>query len=365
MKNAVGVKFLFVVVGIILLLGGCGKTGAQITAGGSQADWKQVYLEELLEAQAYAANTGWENYDPESRYPIELYGAQLIDLNFDGVPELFLFGPGAGASQDMRIIAINANGAEMIFHGWGSMGDASLYRYLYRVQDGVQENYFGFQSANGDLEHYGGEWYLTSPATKMDTGFAGSAKHAGFLERHEFDDDGNHLGSHYTINGRVLEQDDYRKSLGNIFDGYGRLPFLPVGIVWDSGWHGDSYSITLLTEYEIMSFLDAFTPDNGYFGPAYGIADFTAEDLIDYLLANVEDAYERVYVMRVPMTPLVTGDTVDLGDIGVCRLVFLGTDHEDHFVREIQYAISPNGDIYKYDPMGDAWLLMYVFGAVG
>jgi hypothetical protein len=77
------------------------------------------------------------------------------------------------------------------------------------------------------------------------------------------------------------------------------------------------------------------------------------EKLIFYLLSEVPEAYERVMVMRAPLTPLVTGETTELD--GVCRDIWLGTDLDGKFTREILYTVSASGEIYEYDPLEDAW----------
>ena len=40
-----------------------------------------------------------------------------------------------------------------------------------------------------------------------------------------------------------------------------------------------------------------------------------------------------------------------------CPVFVLGTDHEDHFTKEIYYAVGDNL-VYYYDSSGDAWLLL-------
>ena len=79
------------------------------------------------------------------------------------------------------------------------------------------------------------------------------------------------------------------------------------------------------------------------------------DELADYLLSNVPFAYELVYEQH--MSALVTGETVDLTDMGagVCRIVILGTNHPGHFVNEQFFAISDTGDIYVYSVADDIW----------
>ena len=294
-------------------------------------------------------------------FPVFTFFFLAAPEHIEGVIFFFYFvaqkKPGAGASQDMRILTITANGAEMIFHGWGNLDDITLYR-----KSGSDSQSFSFVSANGDEGHYGGAWYITTADTKMDKSFSEAARYAVFSESYGYDNSGNYRRTEQVFNGQAVTSNEYMILMNTVMDGYIEIPYMPKGIIWDSGWTGDTYNITLLTETDIMSFLDAFEPENGYFDPAYVIQDFTSEDLVDYLLANVEKAYELVY--NHGMATLVTGEFVDLNGF-VCRMVYLGTSHDEHFVKEIHYAISPNGDIYEYDPVGDGWLLMYVPGAVG
>ena len=82
---------------------------------------------------------------------------------------------------------------------------------------------------------------------------------------------------------------------------------------------------------------------------------YEGDELVDYLLYNVPFAYELVHERG--MSALVTGETVDLSDMGagVCSLVILGTDHPDHFVNEQLFAVSDVGNIYVYSAAEDIW----------
>ena len=82
------------------------------------------------------------------------------------------------------------------------------------------------------------------------------------------------------------------------------------------------------------------------------ILKMSDNELMDYLLSEVPDANKRV--KELGMALLVTGETLEvLGE--QCRYVCLGTNHEEHFVREIHYYISGSGKIYEYDPIGDGY----------
>ena len=41
-----------------------------------------------------------------------------------------------------------------------------------------------------------------------------------------------------------------------------------------------------------------------------------------------------------------------------CVVIALGTDHEEYFVRELFYAVSPSGGVYTYNPFTDSWDLL-------
>ena len=57
-------------------------------------------------------------------------------------------------------------------------------------------------------------------------------------------------------------------------------------------------------------------------------------ELVSYLLSEVPEAYERI--IQGGMDALITGETTELE--GVCRDVWLGTDLNGKFTREILYT---------------------------
>jgi hypothetical protein len=65
------------------------------------------------------------------------------------------------------------------------------------------------------------------------------------------------------------------------------------------------------------------------------------------------------------MSVLVTGETEEISDFPVCMIVMVGTSHEEHFVREIYYAVTPEGGVFRLEPIMGEWELVFVFGAVG
>ena len=351
---------------LLFLWAACGKGGPAFKT----QDWKEIYLKELTAAQEYCAAADWEHFTLDSKYPILLYAAELIDLNFDGTPELCLFGPGAGGSEEMRILAIANDGSvRMIFNDWGNVGQFTLYRKL-----GTESYAFGFQSANGDMENWKGAYYLSGEGARMDGTFPEAARFAEFSERIDMGMNADmseivHLRGNYTFNGREVSEYDYGLLKENMLAGYEEVPYRSTAIFWGSEGYGDSFSIRLLDERDLASFLDAYDDEDGMGGYGYNeggwehsAEDYYRDELIRHVLGNVESAAELVN--EHGMSVLITGETIEL-DGRLCHVIVLGTDHAEHFVQEIFYAIYNLEDIYRYDPVEDVWHLIYVFGAVG
>ena len=239
---------------------GSGAYAAELTAAW---DWKDIYLGELLAAQEYSATADFENHDPESMYPLFLNAAYLIDLNFDGIPELLLFGPPThDGYQEMHIFTINGDSVRLIFRGWGDMDSFKLYR-----KAGSNIHAFAFESGRWDMTSWIGAYYLTTADTKMDRDFSLDAIFARFSERRDFDGEGDELDTTYTFNSKEVSQNDYNRLMYNMFAGYEELPYLPKGMIWNSEGYGDTFSIALLSPAEIMPFLDSFDEEDGMGDP--------------------------------------------------------------------------------------------------
>ena len=66
------------------------------------------------------------------------------------------------------------------------------------------------------------------------------------------------------------------------------------------------------------------------------------------------EVYEVQEYLNQGMTMLFDGET-EVIDGETCVVIALGTDHEEYFVREFYYAVSPSGSIYAYDIFTDSW----------
>ena len=75
------------------------------------------------------------------------------------------------------------------------------------------------------------------------------------------------------------------------------------------------------------------------------------EELIDYLLSELPRAHEMV--TEYGMTVLVSGEESEYKS--KCRDIWLGTDLDGKFTREILYSICDTGEIFEYNAVLNLW----------
>lgn len=88
--------------------------------------------------------------------------------------------------------------------------------------------------------------------------------------------------------------------------------------------------------------------------PIYENDDMLTEEEASEILSGV---YEVQQYLQQGMVMFFEGSTEVIYD-QLCVVIALGTDHEEYFVRELFYAVSPNGTVYKYDPFTDYWYMV-------
>ena len=66
------------------------------------------------------------------------------------------------------------------------------------------------------------------------------------------------------------------------------------------------------------------------------------------------EVYEVQEYLNMGMKMFFDGTRETINDES-CVVIALGTDHEEYFVREFYYAVSPSGSIYAYDIFTDSW----------
>jgi hypothetical protein len=215
----------------------------------AEADWKQAYLNTLQEAQAYAGNAENVNHDYYGDYPRYISGFELADLNFDGSPELLLFGDGASASEMMRIFTVTDAGAVKVYQDWVDMSDVILYR---NINDGSLAYIFvgGNGMVDGEYGYYEGKAYKTDSHTRMDGGFEDSAKIADFSNKYKTSGEEAPV---YTFNGRDVSEEKYNRIMEDLLAGYEEIAYTPAALRWDYS------SPPMVGEYS--AFLDSYTPE--------------------------------------------------------------------------------------------------------
>ena len=84
------------------------------------------------------------------------------------------------------------------------------------------------------------------------------------------------------------------------------------------------------------------------------IWQLSEEMVFEYLMSAVPEVSEMVMLHGMALM-LENGEDTFIDDMQ-CRTVWLGTNHEEHFVREILYAIDDYGKVYEYDVLNDKWV---------
>jgi tetratricopeptide (TPR) repeat protein len=218
-------------------------------------DWKSIYLNTMLEALHYAENITWENHDLENIYPANLYSFKLCDLNFDGVPELFILGDGAGAADGMKILVLTEQGTEKIFQGW------SPFIELRRNKNDNSPAY-GFASGNGEMSSGHSEYYITNDKTILDSTFTERAKiaDASFSEEYDYDSyswEETLISAEYIFNGQNVSGEEYETLSRNVFSEYETVPYTSATLECIAS----EYQSASVTEADFIAFLDSYVPE--------------------------------------------------------------------------------------------------------
>jgi len=224
-------------------------TSKPYTPDTDPVEWKELYLAEMQAALAYDASMeadgySGEDHDPDGRYPLQLSGFMLADLNFDGVPELMILGDTASAADMMRIFTISENKVEMFFTDW---------HYSLHLGRKTSDGSLAYKliCANGENESLGGSIYLTDSSTPMDSSFAQSAKKADFLTPY-FDDDPSYVPV-WIFDGESVSESEYDELMAGLFFGYTFGESGPLSVfVWDL-----DTSVSGL-----RAFLDSYVPES-------------------------------------------------------------------------------------------------------
>ena len=130
-----------------------------------------------------------------------------------------------------------------------------------------------------------------------------------------------------------------------------------------------TYAYELYGEGLILTYIDGdplyFDPYSGDDPPPEYLFIWDGPESEEFDLWKMSDSELSLY-MRVStndaadyfdlgMKALVSGDLTELPNGEVGRDVWLGTDHDENFVKEVLFAVSISGATFKYDPVTDDW----------
>jgi len=192
-----------------------------------QMDWRRLY-------HRYIESQHW--YDDFI----------LADLNFDGLPEMLIVGPGC-ATASLAILTITRSGIEVIYHG----GFGGLYLYR-RIDDGSLT--YVLRNCNS----YYGITFMTNKTTQIDRNFRTSARAATWSWTMYWNDELETMEYFYTINGEAVSRQEYERLIDDLTIGYEKVPYTINH--WSSwAWYTSDRS-TLELEAEILEFLNSFKP---------------------------------------------------------------------------------------------------------
>ena len=129
-------------------------------------------------------------------------------------------------------------------------------------------------------------------------------------------------------------------------------------------FQGDVYYVRTDEEGKIIEiedaqhkeYLDIINEPDFYFEE--GSEDYIDPEFADLIFGFLTNVAEVEEYLDSGMSILFTGETITI-DGEECYLVFLGTNLEEAFVREIHYAVNTStGQVYHYDVLNDTWEYM-------
>ena len=233
---------------------------------GAGAEWKALYLKELLAAQEFA-NLDLPEDHADGAYPRYLSGFSLADLDFDGTPELIIAGETVAASFYKTIYKVMNGEARVIFHdlvndgpalyrdnrdnsnnGDNSDGpalhrDGSLFYSITVIAPSADDHY---------LSKYSFTVYKVSAKTDLTKAFDKAAEKLA-----EYSIDYGSDITAYAFNGRDVGEEEFSLLFDGLYGGSTELQDYPLSISsvfedrdWDTAGG--------FTESELMQFLNAY-----------------------------------------------------------------------------------------------------------
>ncbi|MDR2571063.1 MAG: zinc-ribbon domain-containing protein [Oscillospiraceae bacterium] len=248
--------------------------------------WMQLYFDKMQAAIAYA-NDGFygdsdseEDYNPGCpailsnnldgfgfpsdadtselfcHYPLHLDSFMLVDLNFDGIPELLIYGDGAGDFPIVRVFTINENEVEMIYIGQitdaGYAFDDEVFDNNLSLYQKASDGSFAFILADGG-HMYSEFWFdilLVNSETRMDCNFINAsqiAKVSGVAD--------DYYEWSLFFDDIEMNTTEYDANIRSLFAEYDVIPYTPHILWWT--YREDSHSSII--DNALWEFLHEFT----------------------------------------------------------------------------------------------------------
>ncbi len=264
-------KFLAVFISFIFIIGvvGCAPDSVQkespspssapVSPAASDADWKTLYTEFILAADAYL----------ESYYPDALYYINVTDLTLDGVPELIVSDTAASAAACFAVFQIIGNTVQPI-EGHSVSGAICSQE---NTKTGIKSPYAHFdtdwmtlrknketghlqyviQTHNGSSEESFGEIYGVA---------ADDAGHVSFVELFSYVNYTDEAREDiYTVDGKAVSQEEYDEKVASFTDLWEDTGYVTHGMHRPSFYSKLETYVPLSTEEaDLQAFFDMYAP---------------------------------------------------------------------------------------------------------
>lgn len=228
----------------------------QTQASYASDNWRQLYFDEIRTALNYAADNVNKRFPTD--YPVSGCIYVLADLNFDGIPELLMYGDGASEVFAMWIFTIVENKVERIgFDQWDFPSTPwNIWLYSNVSDDSLA---YIITSGGGEGGEYWWSYHLTNQSTILSDRFLDDTMIAESTvwENWEDFDAGSDENVTYTFNGETVSEEQWSYFRENPIDNYIRLDFVPATLdyYWSDGWP------THISDSDIFGFLDSYVSE--------------------------------------------------------------------------------------------------------
>jgi hypothetical protein len=202
----------------------------------------------------------------------------LADVNFDGVPELLIFGSGRARIFTV-LMSETQNSVEKFFldevgsYRFEDIVDGFLYDSFTLYQNNLDSSLaykiiggYGFrnerdQMTDGYKISHNRTIYMTKRETPLDNILSISSRVADYFIAVERDVYWNIIDKYFAINGLNVSEEELGNFMYDLTRGYTELSYSPVYIEvdWDHDWWDNPWAN--LTDSDIYAFLESYVPE--------------------------------------------------------------------------------------------------------